>query len=82
MTVDQLIFFTVHTGKLKGKEGIVSVKIYNPSAGVENVSQEIAKIRYNIVFMIEPISSIMYKWVYSYNTDLNHSERLYSLLRV
>ena len=77
-----LIFFTVHTGKLKGKEGIVSVKIYNPSAGVENVSQEIAKIRYNILFMIEPFSSIIYKWVCAYNKNLNHSERFSSLIRV
>ena len=38
--------FSVRTGKLKGKEEVVSVKIYNPNAGVENVSQEIAKLRY------------------------------------
>lgn len=39
------LWTSVHTGKLKGHEDYVSVKIYSPNAGVENTTQEIAKLR-------------------------------------
>ena len=37
--------FSVHLGKLKKEDALVSVRVYNPDSGVELGSQEVAKLR-------------------------------------